>query len=527
MVKPAVPSSPPSLPRAGARSAAGSTGPAGSAEKNRRFDVIVCGGGPSGVAAALAAARRGCRTLLVERYGFCGGMATAALVNPFSGHAFHDQLAPVGKRASLIGGIFKEVALALHAGGGFGSVLMDAAFDEELLKRIYDAALVEAGVTVRYHTYLTGVRTKTTAGKRITGIDTISKGGPEAFSAEVFVDCSGDGDLAAMAGCPFSVGRPADGLTQAMTVSFRMANVDKRAMAAAGGMRPARALVEPYFQQALAAGELHYPHRNFVHFYDYPRPGVLHFNMTRINRVSGLSAEDLTHAEIEGRRQAFVLGEWLMRNVPWFRDAFVDKVACQVGVRETRHIDGLYTMTMDDIVEARKFPDGITRSRYFIDIHNPTGALDPHQRPNGKGEVRSGFGPPPGDFYEVPYRCLVNAHCPNLLVACRALSASHEASAAVRVMATMHGVGEAAGIAATEAVRRACGVTEIPGEWVRSQIAYMSEPPDYGTPWNVEKNFEQKETKATEMKNEETPMPHPAFCMTDMENRLRMQPVSR
>ncbi|RRJ98212.1 FAD-dependent oxidoreductase [Opitutaceae bacterium TAV4] len=498
----------------GTSSSAATAGGGGGEGQNGHFDVIVCGGGPSGVAAALAAARRGSRTLLVERYGFCGGMATAALVNPFSGHAFHDQLAPVGKRASLIGGIFKEVALALHAGGGFGSVLMDAAFDEELLKRIYDAALVEAGVTVLYHTYLTGVRMAASAGiSRIAEITTISRGGGGgAFSADVFVDCSGDGDLAAMAGCPFSVGRAGDGLTQAMTVSFRMANVDKRAMLAAGGMRPARALVEPYFQRALASGELHYPHRNFVHFYDYPRPGVLHFNMTRINRVSGLSAEDLTRAEIEGRRQAFVFGEWLMRNVPWFRNAFIDKVACQVGVRETRHIDGLYTMTMDDIVEARKFPDGITRSRYFIDIHNPTGALDPHQRPNGKGEVRSGFGPPPGDFYEVPYRCLVNAHCANLLVACRALSASHEAAAAVRVMATMHGVGEAAGIAASEAVRRACGVADVSGEWLRSQIPYMSEAPDYGAPWNVEEIFEQKETKVTEMKHEESLTSHSPLC---------------
>lgn len=109
-------------------------------------------------------------------------MATAALVNPFSGHAFHDQLAPVGKRASLIGGIFKEVALALHAGGGFGSVLMDAAFDEELLKRIYDAALVEAGVTVLYHTYLTGVRMSASSGiGRIAEITTISKGGGGRF----------------------------------------------------------------------------------------------------------------------------------------------------------------------------------------------------------------------------------------------------------------------------------------------------------------------------------------------------------
>lgn len=448
----------------------------------KSFDVIVCGGGPSGVAAALAAARRGARTLLIERYGFCGGMATAALVNPFSGHAFHDQLAPQGRRASLIGGIFKEVAIALEKKGGFGSVLMDAAFDEELLKRIYDALLVEAKVTVRYHTQLAGIHRE---GNRISAIDTLGKGGgPAAFDAKVFLDCSGDGDLAAAAGCPFTVGRNSDGLTQAMTVSFRMANVDKAEMFAAGGMRPARALVERYFQRDIVCGKLHYPYRNFIHFYDYPRPGVLHFNMTRINCVSGLSTEDLTAAEIEGRRQAFIMSDWLTTAVPYFRNAFLDKIACQVGVRETRHISGLYTMTMEDIVQARKFSDGIARSRYFIDIHNPTGAQDPHQKKGAKGEVAEGFGPPPGEYYEVPFRSLVSPGCSNLLVACRALSATHEASAAVRVMATMHAVGEAAGIAAAEAARTDTPVTEIPGEWVRSQIGYMDQLPDYGFPWN-------------------------------------------
>jgi len=267
-------------------------------------------------------------------------------------------------------------------------------------------------------------------------------------------------------------------------VSFRMANVDKADMIAAGSMRKARALVEPYFQRALASGELHYPYRNFVHFYDYPRPGVLHFNMTRINRVSGLSAEDLSRAEMEGRRQAYLIGEWLVRTVPYFRDAYIEKVATQVGVRETRHIHGAYTMTTDDIVAARKFPDGVTRSCYFIDIHNPTGAQDVHQQANGRGAVKASFGPPPGDWYEVPFRSLIAPECPNLLVACRALAATHEAAAAVRVMATMHGIGEAAGIAAAEAVRRGTDVTLIPGEWVRSQIGYLHRGADHGPLWD-------------------------------------------
>ena len=274
----------------------------------KHFDVIVCGGGPSGVAAALAASRRGARTLLIERYGFCGGMSTAALVNPWSGHEFTDP--KTGKNGSLIGGIFKEIVLALDRRGGFGSALSPAAFDDELLKHIYDVALLEAGVTLRYHSY---VRTVQRKGAHITDVEVFSKSGAEVFSGRNFIDCSGDGDLAALAGVPFSVGRDSDGLTQAMTVNFRMANVDKREMIATGNLRAARALVEPYFQKALAAGDLHYPYRNFIHFYDYPRPGVLHFNMTRINSVSGLFVADLSTAEMEGRRQAFIMGEWLTR----------------------------------------------------------------------------------------------------------------------------------------------------------------------------------------------------------------------
>ena len=149
-----------------------------------RFDLIVCGGGPSGVAAALAAARRGARTLLLERYGFCGGMATAALVNPWAGHEFIDPA--TRRKGSLIGGIFKEVCAQLHARGGYGSALSASAFDEELLKHVYDQLLVGAGVTVRYHTYLHAVRMD---GPRVAAVAVLSKGGREEFTAPVIIDC--------------------------------------------------------------------------------------------------------------------------------------------------------------------------------------------------------------------------------------------------------------------------------------------------------------------------------------------------
>lgn len=452
--------------------------------KTTNYDVVVCGGGPSGVAAAVSAARSGARTLLIERYGFCGGMATAALVNPWSGHEYTDP--GTGRHGSLIGGFFAEVVMEMDKRGAYGAALSPAAFDEEMLKYVYDQLLLEAGVKVQFHTYLESVEMEEEA---IQSIQVFSKAGKERFLASVFIDCSGDADLAANAGISFEVGRSEDGLTQAMTVSFRMANVDKAEMQAKGNLRKARALVEPYFQAALAKGDLVYPYRPFIHFYDYPRAGVLHFNMTRITEVSGLSANDLSHAEMEGRRQAFLIAGWLQQSVPWFKNAYLEKVACQVGVRETRHIKGLYTLTQNDITEARKFEDGIARSRYFIDIHNPKGSHDVQQKEGKQGELRKDFGPPEGDYYEIPFRCLVSHQCSNLIVACRALSATHEAAAAARVMATMHGIGEAAGVAASYAVSHKISVSEIPGSFVRKQIDYLQRGPDFGHPWTAESGF--------------------------------------
>lgn len=448
--------------------------------EDNKYDLIVCGGGPSGVSAAITAARKGAKTLLIERYGFCGGMATAALVNPFSGHEY--TTADGTKNGSLIGGLFKEIIQNLNDKGGYGSILSPAAFDEEILKIVYDEMLLEAGVHIKYHSFIKAIKTED---KEIKSVEVYSKEGLKEYFGKMFIDGTGDGDITTKAGLNITVGRPEDGLTQAMTMSFRMGNVDKADMIGTGHIRKARALVEPYFQEALATGSLIYPYRPFVHFYDYPRDGVLHFNMTRINEVSGLSVDDLTKAEIEGRRQAHLIAGWLIKNVPYFKKSFIEKVACQVGVRETRHIKGLYVMTQDDIRSGSKFEDAIVRSRYFIDIHNPKGAYDVQQLKGTSGDLNHDFGPRPGDYYEVPYRSIVSRECCNLLVPCRALSATHEASAAIRVMATMHGIGEATGIAAVLCIDKGIQVYELDGTKVRSQIPYLNETPDFDLLWEA------------------------------------------
>ena len=448
-------------------------------EADKHYDVIICGAGPSGVAAAVAAARSGVRTLLLEKEGYAGGMATSALVNPWSGHEYPG--AHSVKAGSIIGGFFKEVCCRLAEGGGLGSLLTTYAFDEELLKIVYDELLAEAGVIVRYHSVLSGAQTQN---GELHAVNVFSKSGAETFYGKTFIDATGDGDLAAFAGCRFSVGRPSDGLTQAMTTSFRMANVDKSQMLKCTTHREARQLVDPIFQQAIKDGSLYYPYRNFIHFYDYPRAGVLHFNMTRINEVSGLSTVDLSRAEREGRRQARIMSEWLIANHPAFKHAYLEKVAPHIGVRETRHIHGLYTFTHEDITAGRKFKDAVARSTYFIDIHNPKGSQDIHQSNGGKGAVKSDYAPPKGDWYEIPFRCLLTEDCPNLVVPCRALSASHEASAAIRVLATMHALGEAAGKASAQALKIGKKVLEVPGEWLREQTPWLEEAPEYGYPWD-------------------------------------------
>ena len=450
-----------------------------------RYDVVVCGAGPSGTAAAIAASRAGAKVGLLERYGFAGGMATSALVNPFAGHHFADPSS--GRVGSLIGGIFKEIAGALDAEGAYGSPLTLSTFDEQRLKLVYDRMLRAAGVDPLYHAWIIGARTSARDGGRseadvsfrVTSVEVVTKEGRFSVEADVFVDATGDADVAAFAGCKASVGRPSDGLTQAMTTSFRIGGVAKERMQQEPGLKAARLLVEPYFQKARADGSLVFPYRDFVHFYDYPRRGVLHFNMTRINPANGLRWRDLAEAEIEGRRQSFLLADWLAREVPLFEHSYLEKVATHVGVRETRHVEGLYTVSHEDIAAGRKFPDGIARSSYFIDIHSPTGPGFDHEVPGTRGETLKTYAPPRGDWYEIPYRSIVPVACENLLVPCRALSATHEGCAAIRVMATMTAVGQAAGIAAAESARRGAPVGAIDGARVRKQLGYLDEGPDY------------------------------------------------
>jgi 2-polyprenyl-6-methoxyphenol hydroxylase-like FAD-dependent oxidoreductase len=401
----------------------------------QRHQVIVSGGGPAGIGAAIAAARAGARVLLVERYGFLGGMATTALVHPWMSHLAGDR--------PIIGGVFQEVVDRLSALGAY----RERSFDPEVLKQVLLEMCLEANVRLRLHSFVTdAVRD----GQRVCGIVVHSKSGGEVFMADCVVDCTGDADVAARSGAETEKGRPEDGFVQPMTLMFRMANVDTSRM-------PAREEINHLYAEAKNAGRIQCPRENVLWFYT-TRPDEIYFNTTRVVEVDGTSAEDLTKAEIEARRQTWQIVEFLKREIPGFERSHLVATGPQIGVRETRRLVGQYVLTEEDVLSCRRFEDEIAFSSYPIDIHNP----------RGEGSVIKAL--PKGGFYGIPYRCLVPRDLQGFLVAGRPISTTHEAHSSARIQCVCYATGQAAGIAAAISAAEGAALSALDAEVVRAEI---------------------------------------------------------
>jgi hypothetical protein len=277
---------------------------------------------------------------------------------------------------------------------------------------------------------------------RVAGVVTVGKGGFEMLPATVTVDCSADGDVAAAAGVGFAYGRDSDGLAQPMTVFFRVSGVDDEAVERyvrghPGDYRPFESIVSK------ARGEGRFPSpRRGVGMYRTLHPGVWRINTTRVLGRDGTDVGGLTAAELEGRDQVQALVAFFRESLPGFGRCELLDTASTVGVRETRRIDGEYRLELSDLQSGRHFDDTIALCAYPVDIHDPTGAGGGVDESAGTANV-----------YEIPYRSLVPRGVDGLLVAGRAISASHEALAAVRVMPPAFAMGEAAGTAASLAAR--------------------------------------------------------------------------
>lgn len=397
------------------------------------FDVIVAGGGPGGIAAAIASAREGAKTLLVERYGFLGGAGTAMMVNPWMSYRAGDG----GEQ--IIFGVLQELIDGMSELGMYGHPKARNAFDPEALKVVAERLCLEAGVTLLYHTFLAGVNMGSEG--NIRSIRLANKSGLVDLSARMYVDATGDADLAALAGAVVEKGREVDSHCQPMTLNFRMADVDIPRM-------PDKNEITRLFLEAKERGELDCPREDVLWFYAN-QPDVIHFNTTRVILKDATDPWQLTEAEIEGRRQVQQLVAFLKKDVAGFENAYLQTTAPQIGVRESRRVIGEHVLTAEELLSACKFDDCVARGAYPVDIHNPTGS----------GTIIRKL--KPGEWYDIPLRSLIPLKLDNLLVGGRPISATHEAHSAIRVQPIAIAIGQAAGTAAALCVKDNVSPREI------------------------------------------------------------------
>ena len=413
--------------------------------------VLIAGGGPTGICAAIAAARAGATVTVLEEKPFVGGNATLGLpIMTF--HSFGGE--------QIIHGIPQEVIDRLvEAEGCTGHVEARGAHmptytlvDAEAIKYVGLQMLLEAGVRVMLHSFVVDALVE---GRSVSGIVVAGKSGLGVFSSDRVVDCTGDADVAARAGAPFVKGRPGDGGMQAMSLNFRLNNVDLDILVRnfgeglIVGKKPGEDRERPIRGQgtfgpwdAEVEKENLFPDRNHHLWWNSFREGEVNINTTRIFGKDPTELTTLTDAEIEGRRQVHRVIRFLKWHVPGFAKAHLISTGSQIGIRETRRIVGEYTLTGDDVLEARQFPDAIARGSYPVDIHDPSG------KGWGVRFVKD------GGAYGIPYRCLVPLEIENLLVAGRCISADHQAIGSTRVMATCMAMGQAAGLASALSVEQ-------------------------------------------------------------------------
>jgi hypothetical protein len=435
------------------------------------FDVLVVGGGNAGCAAAIAAARHGARTMLVERYGFLGGTATAAMVGPWM--TFHS-----GKER-IVGGIAQEIVERLMRKGASPGHLADSSdyvatitpFDPEIHKALLFEMMREAGVSLLLHAYFLAARAD---GATVGGADFATIAGTRSYGGTVVIDATADALVAASAGVPTQQGDER-GQVQPATLMLRLSHVDLSKLAAYVQAHPeemrsslpaaqrtpealtAVAGLYSLWHRARDNGAVEVP-RELVSFFISPYPDEVTVNMTRVVNIDPLDPDDVTRAEVESRLQAMQLLEFFRQSVPGFERARIAATGTQVGIRESRRVVGRYTLTRDDVLQGRKFSDAVARSAYPIDLHNPSGSGTSTQRL------------PPGESYEIPYRCLRPVNREQLLVAGRCISTTHEALASTRLTPTVMTLGQAAGTAAALAAARGLRVADVDTAELRTRL---------------------------------------------------------
>ncbi|MDF0494099.1 FAD-dependent oxidoreductase [Bradyrhizobium yuanmingense] len=420
------------------------------------YEVVVLGGGPAGIVAAAAAARAGRKTLLIERYGFLGGMGTAAGVTNFCG--LHGNIH--GEHRRLVQGLASELLARIDRLNGLnaphlilGKVFAQA-YDTAAYKIAADELLASHKVNMLFHALGAGV--VMAEERRIDAMLVETKAGRQAVRAEIFIDCSGDGDLAVWAGASFEIGDE-HGHPLYPSMMLRLNGIDPEK--AGDAWRTIPQLME----KASAAGTHTFPRKSAI---VRPQKSGIEWrvNFTQVARedghaINGIEPDDLTRGEIEGRKQALAAYEFLRSAVPGFERSYIVDLPPQLGIRETRRIKGGYQLSGEDVLGCASFADSIGVNGWPIEAHVP-------------GDVVFTFPPIPESrgYNELPYRMLVPEGVDNLLVAGRCASMTHEGQSATRVSGACFAMGEAAGSAAALALSGNRIPREIPIEKLQETL---------------------------------------------------------
>lgn len=435
---------------------------------SHEVDVLVAGGGPAGVAAAISAARSGARTLLIEQRGFLGGMGTVALVPAFCPYSDGEKAVVRGIGLELLEQMKAECEPEFRE--RFGAELDWVPIDPEVLKRVYDDAVAESGAGVLLHT-IASQTVMDADGRKIEGVVIVNKSGRSLIKAKTVIDATGDADLAALAGAPFHKGGEA-GELQAATMCYLLANVDRKRFLKYLDESGDTDQIHRAVQQAQADGKLPQG-RDSVSGLSWVADYLVGVNFGHVFGIDGSRAEDLTRGAVEGRQLVLRQLEFFRAYVPGFEQAHLVSTGEQIGIRETRRIVGDYVLTQEDFMNMVSFPDDIARNSYFIDIHmaRSSGAMHIHHLP-------------PGESHGVPYRCMLPVGLDNVWVAGRAASSDRVVQGSLRVMPNCFAMGQAAGMAAamaagTDSQSRKVDITALQrglvqqGAWLGEALAAL------------------------------------------------------